>query len=142
MDKFGTRIGYFWAVLVWSLAAILHAMATGFKSFALARAALGLGESANFPASVKTVAEWFPKKERAFAIGLFNSGSTIGAIAAPIIVSAITISLGWRWAFIITGSFGFVWIAFWLAFYKSPLTHPKITPEELAFINQDDSDIV
>ena len=142
LDKFGTRIGYFWAVLVWSIAAILHAMASGFKSFAFARAALGLGESANFPASVKTVAEWFPKKERAFAIGLFNSGSTIGAIAAPIIVSAITISLGWRWAFIITGSFGFVWIVFWLAFYKSPLTHPKISPQELAFINQDDSDIV
>jgi len=136
LDKFGTRIGYFWAVLVWSIAAILHAMASGFKSFAFARAALGLGESANFPASVKTVAEWFPKKERAFAIGLFNSGSTIGAIAAPIIVSAITISLGWRWAFIITGSFGFVWIVFWLAFYKSPLTHPKISPQELAFINQ------
>ena len=142
LDKFGTRIGYFWAVLVWSIAAILHAMAIGFKSFAFARAALGLGESANFPASVKTVAEWFPKKERAFAIGLFNSGSTIGAIAAPIIVSAITISLGWRWAFIITGSFGFVWIVFWFAFYKSPLTHPKISPQELAFINQDDSDIV
>ena len=142
LDKFGIRIGYFWAVLVWSLAAILHAAAIGFKSFAFARAALGLGESANFPASVKTVAEWFPKKERAFAIGIFNSGSTVGAIAAPIIVSAITISLGWRWAFIITGSFGFIWIAFWLAYYKSPLTDPKITREELAFINQDDSDTI
>ena len=142
LDKFGIRIGYFWAVLVWSFAAILHAAAIGFKSFAFARAALGLGESANFPASVKTVAEWFPKKERAFAIGIFNSGSTVGAIAAPIIVSAITISLGWRWAFIITGSFGFVWIAFWLAYYKSPLTDPKITSEELAFINQDDSDTI
>jgi ACS family hexuronate transporter-like MFS transporter len=142
LDKFGIRIGYFWAVLVWSLAAILHAAAIGFKSFAFARAALGLGESANFPASVKTVAEWFPKKERAFAIGIFNSGSTVGAIAAPIIVSAITISLGWRWAFIITGSFGFIWIAFWLAYYKSPLTDPKITSEELAFINQDDSDTI
>jgi ACS family hexuronate transporter-like MFS transporter len=142
LDKFGIRIGYFWAVLVWSFAAILHAAAFGFKSFAFARAALGLGESANFPASVKTVAEWFPKKERAFAIGIFNSGSTVGAIAAPIIVSAITISLGWRWAFIITGSFGFIWIAFWLAYYKSPLTDPKITSEELAFINQDDSDTI
>ena len=142
LDKFGIRIGYFWAVLVWSFAAILHAAAIGFKSFAFARAALGLGESANFPASVKTVAEWFPKKERAFAIGIFNSGSTVGAIAAPIIVSAITISLGWRWAFIITGSFGFIWIAFWLAYYKSPLTDPKITSEELAFINQDDSDTI
>lgn len=142
LDKFGIRIGYFWAVLVWSFAAILHAAAIGFKSFAFARAALGLGESANFPASVKTVAEWFPKKERAFAIGIFNSGSTVGAIAAPIIVSAITISLGWRWAFIITGSFGFIWIAFWLAYYKSPLTDPKITNEELAFINQDDSDTI
>ena len=142
LDKFGTRIGYFWSVLVWSIAAILHAMASGFKSFAFARAALGLGESANFPASVKTVAEWFPKKERAFAIGLFNSGSTVGAIVAPIIVSAITLSLGWRWAFIITGSFGFIWIVFWLAYYQSPSKHPQITPLELEFINQDDDQIV
>jgi ACS family hexuronate transporter-like MFS transporter len=127
---------------VWSIAAILHAMASGFKSFAFARAALGLGESANFPASVKTVAEWFPKKERAFAIGLFNSGSTVGAIVAPIIVSAITLSLGWRWAFIITGSFGFIWIAFWLVYYHSPSKHPQITPLELEFINQDDDQIV
>jgi len=137
LDKFGTRIGYLWAIVVWSVAAMAHAAARGVISFASARFALGLGESANFPAAIKCVAEWFPKKERAFATGLFNSGSTVGAIIAPVIVSGISIALGWQWAFIITGSLGFIWIIFWLAYYNVPEKHPKLSKEELQFIIQD-----
>jgi len=141
LDKFGTRIGYLWAIVVWSIAGMAHAAARGLVSFSAARFALGIGEAANFPAAVKTVAEWFPKKERAFAAGLFNSGSTIGAIIAPVIVSAITIYLGWRWAFLITGSLGFVWVVFWLAFYHAPEKHPKVRREELQYIMQDKNEI-
>ena len=137
LDKFGTRIGYLWAIIVWSIAAMAHAAARGVVSFAAARFALGLGEAANFPAAVKTVAEWFPKKERAFATGLFNSGSTVGAIVAPVIVSGITIAFGWQWAFIITGALGFIWIIFWLAYYRIPEKHPKVSEEELQYIIQD-----
>jgi MFS transporter, ACS family, hexuronate transporter len=142
LDKLGTRLGYLWAVIVWSVAAIAHAVARGVGSFAFARAVLGVGESANFPAAVKSVAEWFPKKERAFATGLFNSGSTVGAIIAPIIVSGITVSLGWRWAFIVTGALGFLWIIFWIAFYHTPAQHPKLSAAESEYINQDDDDSV
>lgn len=140
LDKFGTRIGYLWAIIVWSIAATAHALARGVASFAVARFVLGIGEAANFPAAVKTVAEWFPKKERAFAAGLFNSGSTIGAITAPVIVTGITLTLGWQWAFIITGTFGFVWVVFWLAFYRSPDKHPKVSIQELEYINQNDEE--
>ena len=137
LDRFGTRIGYLWAIVVWSIAGMAHAAARGVASFATARFALGLGESANFPAAVKSVAEWFPKKERALATGLFNSGSTVGAIIAPVIVSAISLALGWQWAFIITGSLGFLWIAFWLAYYHVPEKHPKVSKPELQYIIQD-----
>jgi ACS family hexuronate transporter-like MFS transporter len=137
LDKFGTRIGYLWSVIIWSIAGMAHAAARGVVSFSIARFTLGFGESANFPAAVKAVAEWFPKKERAFATGLFNSGSTVGAIVAPILVTGITISFGWQWAFIITGSLGFIWIAFWLAYYKVPEKHPKVTQEEYHYIIQD-----
>lgn len=137
LDKYGTRIGYLWAIVVWSFAGMAHALARGVGSFALARFVLGIGESANFPAAVKAVAEWFPKKERAFAAGLFNSGSTVGALTAPVLVSAITLALGWRWAFIITGALGFIWILFWLAYYRVPGEHPKISTGELDHIRQD-----
>ena len=140
LDKFGTRIGYMWAIIIWSIAGIAHSAARGVVGFAAARFTLGLGESANFPAAVKSVAEWFPGKERAFATGLFNSGSTIGAIIAPIIVTAISLSLGWKWAFIITGSLGFIWLFFWIAWYRVPEKHPKISKEELLYINQDEID--
>jgi MFS transporter, ACS family, hexuronate transporter len=137
LDRFGTRIGYFWAIIFWSIAGVAHAAARGVVSFATARFALGLGESANFPAAVKSVAEWFPKKDRAFATGLFNSGSAIGAIIAPMIVSGISIAFGWQWAFIITGSLGFVWIVFWLAYYQVPGKHSEVSKEELQYILQD-----
>lgn len=140
LDKYGTRIGYLWAIIIWSIAGMAHAAARGVTSFAIARFALGIGESANFPAAVKSVAEWFPKKERAFAAGLFNSGSTVGAITAPIIVSGITLAMGWQWAFIITGALGFIWVVFWLAWYQSPEKHPKISRQELEYIYQDEEE--
>lgn len=140
LDKYGTRIGYLWAIIIWSIAGMAHAAARGVAGFALARFALGIGESANFPAAVKSVAEWFPKKERAFAAGLFNSGSNVGAITAPVIVSGITLAMGWKWAFIITGVLGFIWIIFWLAMYRSPDKHPKVSIQELEYINQDDEE--
>jgi ACS family hexuronate transporter-like MFS transporter len=140
LDRFGTRIGYMWAIVIWSIAGMAHAAARGVVGFAAARFALGLGESANFPAAVKSVAEWFPKKERAFATGLFNSGSTIGAIIAPLIVTAISLSMGWKWAFIITGLLGFIWLFFWILWYRIPENHPKISKAELLYINQDATD--
>ena len=139
LDKYGTRVGYLWAIIVWSVAAMAHAIARGVSSFAVVRFFLGLGESANFPAAIKGVAEWFPKKERAFATGLFNSGSTVGAIVSPIIVSGITLALGWQWAFIITGALGFFWIIFWLAYYRVPAEHKKLSTRELQYIQQDDT---
>ncbi|MCP3932560.1 MAG: MFS transporter, partial [Bacteroidetes bacterium] len=140
LDKFGTRLGYLWAIVVWSIAGMGHAAARGVASFAAARFILGIGESANFPAAVKSVTEWFPRKERAFATGLFNSGSTVGAITAPIIVSAITLALGWQWAFILTGLLGFIWVIFWVAWYRIPQKHPKISKKELQYILQDKDD--
>jgi ACS family hexuronate transporter-like MFS transporter len=137
LDKFGTKIGYSIAVTVWSLAGILHAAARSAFGFGAARFALGLGEAANFPAAVKSVAEWFPKKERAFATGIFNSGSNIGAIIAPIVVAAITVAYGWRWAFIITGAFGFVWLIFWLIYFRRPVVGKGVSQAEVDYINSD-----
>jgi MFS transporter, ACS family, hexuronate transporter len=140
LDRFGTRIGYLWAVVIWSFAGMAHALAKGVLSFAAARFTLGLGEAANFPAAVKSVAEWFPKKERAFATGLFNTGSTVGAIVAPVIVSGITLAFGWQWAFIITGLLGFIWVVFWIVFYKEPAKNQKLSKKEFEYINQDEEE--
>lgn len=137
LDKFGIRLGYAIAIAVWSIAGMMHAAARSAISFAVARFFLGLGESANFPAAIKTVAEWFPQNERAHATGWFNSGSTIGAIAAPVIVTGITITLGWQWAFIITGALGFIWIIFWLIYYFPPAKHPRLSKEEHDYILRD-----
>lgn len=137
IDKIGTKKGYAWATGLWSLSAIGHAFANNVFSFSAARAALGLTEAGNFPAAIKTIAEWFPKKERALATGLFNSGANIGAIVAPLSVPFIAVMFGWKWAFVITGLLGIVWLYFWNKYYYSPAYHPKITPEELAYINSD-----
>ena len=137
IDKVGTKKGYSWATGLWSLAAIVHAFAKNVFGFAAARAALGFTEAGNFPAAIKTTAEWFPKKERAFATGLFNSGANIGAIVAPLTVPFIAVTFGWQWAFIITGILGFFWLIFWQKYYHTPAAHPKITPDELAYINSD-----
>jgi MFS transporter, ACS family, hexuronate transporter len=137
IDKLGTRRGYVWAMVIWSLAGMAHAAARTVFGFMAARFTLGIGQAANFPAAVKAVAEWFPKKERAFANGLFNAGSNFGAIIAPIIVSAITIAMGWKLAFIITGALGFIWVVFWLASYRVPEHHPKLKKDEYQYIVQD-----
>jgi ACS family hexuronate transporter-like MFS transporter len=137
IDKIGTKKGYSWATGLWSLAAVAHAFAKSVFGFAVARAALGITEAGNFPAAIKTTAEWFPKKERALATGLFNSGANIGAIVAPLTVPFIAVTFGWQWAFILTGILGFVWLLLWRKYYHTPATHPKITPEELAYINSD-----
>jgi ACS family hexuronate transporter-like MFS transporter len=137
IDKIGTKKGYSLATGLWSLAAIIHAFAKSVFGFAAARAALGVTEAGNFPAAIKTTAEWFPKKERALATGLFNSGANIGAIVAPLTVPFIAVNFGWQWAFIITGLLGLIWLFFWQKFYYTPAAHPKITAEELAHINND-----
>ena len=141
LDKIGVRRGYAIAIIVWSIAGIGHAVARSAFSFGIARFFLGLGESANFPAAVKSVAEWFPKKERALAVGLFNSGSNVGAITAPVIVTSITVSMGWQWAFIITGALGFIWVIFWLLFYKPPENHPKLSKAEYQYILSDNEGV-
>ena len=140
MDRVGTRIGYAAAIVWWSLAAMGHALARTPFGFGVARAALGIGEAGNFPAAIKTVAEWFPKKERAFATGLFNAGSNVGAIVAPLTVPWIAVHLGWRWAFILTGLIGFMWLLFWLPIYKRPEQHPKVSKAELDHIQSDPPD--
>ena len=118
IDRLGTRIGYAIAISIWSLAAMSHALVQSVIGFALARFALGLGEAGNFPAAIKTVAEWFPRKERALATGIFNSGSNVGAIVAPLVVPWITLQLGWHWAFLFTGFLSTAWLIAWLTVYR------------------------
>jgi MFS transporter, ACS family, hexuronate transporter len=137
LDRFGTRIGYAVAIVIWSIAAMSHALARNAFQFSLARFGLGLGESGNFPASIKTVAEWFPARERAFATGIFNAGTNVGAIITPIMVPVIAERFGWRAAFIWTGLLSATWLAFWLILYRPPQEHPKVTPGELAYIQSD-----
>ncbi|BAU53872.1 MFS transporter [Mucilaginibacter gotjawali] len=137
IDKIGTKLGYTFSLIIWSLAAIGHAVARSTFGFGVARSALGIGEGGNFPAAIKTVAEWFPKKERALATGIFNSGANIGAVVAPILVPWILGIYGWQMAFIITGAIGFIWLIFWLLFYEMPSKHKKLTASEYEFIQSD-----
>jgi len=159
IDRLGTRIGFAIAIVVWSLAAMAHAEATLFgpwvaallgmfgfaysasvAGFMGARFMLGLGEAGNFPASIKAVAEWFPKKERALATGIFNSGTNVGALLTPLAVPWITLHYGWYWAFVATGLIGFLWLALWWPMYRSPEKHPRVSPAELAHIQSDPAD--
>jgi ACS family hexuronate transporter-like MFS transporter len=137
MDAIGARFGYAIAFGFWTVAHIAHGFVRGVTGFAFARFALGLGESGNFPAGLKTVADWFPQRERALAVGIFNAGANVGAIVTPLLVPAITIAYGWRAAFIITGLFSVVWILVWLAMYRAPGEHKKVNPQELALIQSD-----
>ena len=166
MDSLGTRRGFTLAVVLWSLAAMAHGAAdwfpglrlptlnldasTGFSivfvsgaaaGFVVARFALGLGEAGNFPAAIKTVAEWFPRKQRALATGIFNSGTNVGALLAPLVVPWITLRWGWQWAFVVTGGIGLVWVAAWRRVYHPPDQHPHLSPEERAFIDSDPPEI-
>jgi MFS transporter, ACS family, hexuronate transporter len=140
MDRFGIRIGYAVALLAWSLAAVGHAFAASALGFMVARFALGLGEAGNFPAALKAIAEWFPKKERAYATGLFNAGSNIGAILAPALVPWITLTWGWPTAFVLTGVMGLIWLAFWWPLYRPPAEHTRVSSTELALIHSDPPD--
>ena len=176
MDKFGTKIGFTVAIILWSIGAMMHAWAVGVGEFALpiltpiidgllsvvnavitplgfapwsivlsvsvagfivARFVLGLGESGNFPAAIKTTAEWFPKKERALSTGIFNAGTNVGALVTPLVVPILVSIWGWYEAFIVTGVLGFIWLAFWLVMYKRPDEHPRLSAEELAYIQSD-----
>jgi MFS transporter, ACS family, hexuronate transporter len=137
LDRIGVRRGYVMAIVLWSLAAMAHALGRGVASFSLARVALGLGEAANFPAAIKAVSEWFPKKERAFATGIFNAGSNVGAVLTPLIVPPIVLAFGWQAAFLITGAIGFIWLVFWLRMYRTPEATPGLSPTELAHIRSD-----
>lgn len=141
IDKLGTKIGYAISTGLWSLAAILHALATGGFGLGLARVFLGITESGNFPAAIKATAEWFPKKERALATGIFNSGANIGAIVAPLSVPLIAEEWGWQWAFILTGLTGIVWLILWFLFYEVPRMQKKLSAEELAYIESDKEEI-
>jgi ACS family hexuronate transporter-like MFS transporter len=137
IDKIGTRLGSSLSITVWSIAAMAHALAHSVMGFAAARFALGIGEAGYFPAAIKTTAEWFPKKERALATGIFNSGTNVGALTTPLIVPWIAINYGWQMAFIITGAIGFIWLVFWLLIYRKPEDDPKLSQAELAYIRSD-----
>ena len=137
IDWVGTKIGYALALLLWSVAAMAHAAVSSVFGFSAARFALGFAEAGNFPAAIKAVAEWFPKRERALATGFFNAGTNVGAIIAPLVVPWITIRFGWQWAFLVTGAAGLIWLALWLPLYQHPRRHPRVSPQELAWIERD-----
>jgi MFS transporter, ACS family, hexuronate transporter len=137
IDRLGTRLGYALAMGFWSVAAAAHGLCHSLVNFGFARAALGLGEAGVFPASIKAVAEWFPKKERALATGIFNSGTNIGALVTPLILPIVVSAWGWRWAFVITGGAGFLWLVLWLLLYRHPGEHPLLSAAELGHIRSD-----
>src|SRR6187402_1877543 len=137
VDKLGTKIGYALATTLWSIAAVCHAFATNTLGFGIARVFLGVAEAGNFPAAIKTTAEWFPKKERALATGIFNSGANIGAVIAPLSVPFIAKAYGWQWAFIITGAIGFLWLIAWFLLYDKPEKHTKLSAAEFDYIHSD-----
>ncbi|MFZ9300663.1 MAG: MFS transporter [Chitinophagaceae bacterium] len=141
IDKLGTKLGYFWSILLWSVAAVAHAIVGSTGGFVIARSALGVSEAGNFPSAIKTVAEWFPKKERALATGIFNSGTGIGAILAPLTVPFIAEVYGWKMAFILTGLTGFILLAFWWSMYEKPGKHKRLSAAELHYIESDPDSI-
>jgi ACS family hexuronate transporter-like MFS transporter len=136
-DKIGIRLGLAAAAIVWCAASTAHGLVSSVAGFILARIVLGLGEGGNFPTCIKTVATWFPVRDRALATGIFNCGSNIGAMLAPLIGALVVALSGWQAAFYVTGMIGLIWVAFWLVNYRSPDEHPRVTPSELAYINQD-----
>jgi ACS family hexuronate transporter-like MFS transporter len=137
IDRLGTRVGYAIAISIWSLAAMSHSLAASVIGFAAARFVLGFGEAGNFPAAIKTVAEWFPRKERALATGIFNSGSNIGAIVAPMMVPVVAATWGWQAAFLVTGALSATWLVAWLVIYRTPEDQPRLSAGELAYIRSD-----
>ncbi len=140
IDVIGTRLGYALSVLFWTIAAMAHGLHLSLHQFGMARAALGLAEGGNFPGAVKTVGEWFPRKERSLATGIFNCGSNIGALVTPLCVPWITIHHGWRASFVITAAIGFLWIVAWLWLYGSPDGNPRVSRAEIEYIQSDPPD--
>lgn len=139
IDKIGSKLGYTIVIIFWSIAAILHSGVRSTLGFLGVRALLGLGESGNFPAALKAIAEWFPKRDRALATGIFNSGANIGAMIVPIVVPLLLAAFGWQMAFVVTGAIGFVWLILWVILYEIPTRHKKVSKEELEYINSDAS---
>lgn len=161
IDRLGTKKGFTWAIIIWSLAAIMHALAievgdafsgifsalglvipVSILGFMLSRALLAIGESGNFPAAIKATAEYFPKKERSFATGIFNSGANVGAILAPLTVPWIAFHWGWQTAFILVGAIGFLWLIFWMVFYNKPDQQKRLSKAELDYIHSDTEEAV
>lgn len=140
IDRVGARWGYALAFSIWTVGHMAHAAARSVAQFTLVRVLLGVGEGGSFPAGLKAVAEWFPKRERAFAVGLLNAGTNVGAIATPIIVPTLVLTLGWRAAFVITGVITSVWLVAWLWMYRSPGAHRRVRAGELAWIRSDPAD--
>jgi ACS family hexuronate transporter-like MFS transporter len=140
VDRIGSKMGYTIAVIVWSIAAMAHALVKSTFGFGIARAALGLGESGNFPVAIKAVAEWFPKRSRAFATGIFNSGTNIASIVGPPAIAWIYASYGWQTAFLWTGALGFLWLFFWLIFYDIPARQKRLKKPEFDYIHSDAPD--
>jgi MFS transporter, ACS family, hexuronate transporter len=138
IDKIGTKLGYALSSTLWSVAAMAHALATSTLGFGIARSFLGITEAGNFPSAIKAVAEWFPKRERALATGIFNSGANIGAIIAPLTVPIIAETWGWQWAFILTGAVGFIWLVLWMLVYESPAKSKRLSKAEFDYIHSDD----
>ena len=140
VDLIGERLGYAIAFTIWTVAHMAHGGVYTVTQFAMARFGLGIGEAGNFPAGIKAVTEWFPAKERATAIGIFNAGANVGAIITPLLVPALTVAYGWRSTFVITGGFSVIWLIAWLSIYRRPAQKQQVTAEELAYITQDPAD--
>src|SRR2546425_8133106 len=135
-DRVGTRRGFTLSILVWASAAMAHAFARGLASLSVFRFVLGLGEAGNWPGAAKTVAEWFPIRERAFGMAIFNSGAAIGSVVAPPLIVWLSLTYGWQTTFIVTGSLGFAWLVLWLLFYQAPDRHRWLTQEERTLIRE------
>ncbi|MEI6141372.1 MAG: MFS transporter [Mariniphaga sp.] len=140
-DKFGTRKVFSVAIVVWSISAMMHSVARGFSGFAFFRFALGIGEAGNWPGSIKSIAEWFPSKQRAFGLSIVNSGAALGSVVAPPLIVWLQLSFGWKTAFIATGALGFIWLVLWLLIYRKPSEHPWLTKKEKEFIESDILDV-
>jgi MFS transporter, ACS family, hexuronate transporter len=140
VDRLGTRLGYALALVIWTISHMAHGLASSVTQFALARVGLGVGESGNFPSGIRTVADWFPQRERALAIGVFNAGSNVGAIITPLLVPWLVLMFSWRMAFYVTGLLGILWLIAWWTMYRQPESHPRVSREELAWIRQDPPD--
>lgn len=140
VDRIGARAGYSIAFVIWTVAHMMHGAVHTVTQFALVRAGLGVGEAGNFPAGIKAVTEWFPAKERAFAVGLFNAGANVGAIITPLVVPALTLAYGWRAAFVVTGAVSLIWLVAWIAIYRRPREQSRVSAAELAWIESDPAD--